>query len=422
MSLTPVGRKQLRDGVLYRLWPVLSRLARLYRRSLARDTRVIAIVGTFGKSTTTRAACAVLGVPPPKSILANAWSSIALAVLRIERSQRCAVIEVGISAPGEMEQYSHIVRPNVTVVTSVGTEHITEMGSLETTRAEKAWMVRALAETGAAILNGDDANVMWMKGQTRARVITFGFGAGCDVRAEDARLDWPHGMRFRLSAFGQLREARVRLVGRHMIYPALAAIAVSGVEGLPLDESLLRLETLPPTPGRMDPVSLPNGATLLRDDYKSAQETIDRALDVLGEIPARRRMMLLGNVSEPQGPEESVQQALGGRVAAIASHMIIVGDGLQHYGSGARRAGMRSDAVIDGGGTPQQTAEVLARLLQLGDVVLVKGRRNQRLDRVRMIVQGRRVKCDIPFCDIRTIDCEDCPMLETGWDKHRVIM
>jgi UDP-N-acetylmuramoyl-tripeptide--D-alanyl-D-alanine ligase len=263
---------------------------------------------------------------------------------------------------------------------------------------------------------------MWMKGQTRARVITFGFGAGCDVRAEDARLDWPHGMRFRLSAFGQLREARVRLVGRHMIYPALAAIAVSGVEGLPLDESLLRLETLPPTPGRMDPVSLPNGATLLRDDYKSAQETIDRALDVLGEIPARRRMMLLGNVSEPQGPEESVQQALGGRVAAIASHMIIVGDGLQHYGSGARRAGMRSDAVIDGGGTPQQTAEVLARLLQPGDVVLVKGRRNQRLDRVRMIVQGRRVKCDIPFCDIRTIDCEDCPMLETGWDKHRVIM
>jgi len=422
MSLTPAGRKQLRDGVLYRLWPVLSRLARLYRKTLARHTRVIAIVGTFGKSTTNRAVCAVLGARPPRSILANAWSGVAVAVLQGTPSQRHAVIEVGIGAPGQMELYARMIRPTVTVVTSVGTEHITELGSLETTRSEKAWMVRDLPVTGVAILNGDDANVMWMKGQTRARVITFGFGASCDVRAEDVRLDWPRGTRFRVSAFGQIREARVRLVGRHMIYTALAAIAVSDVEGVALDEALLRLETLPPTPGRMDPVFLPNGAIVLRDEYKSAQETIDAALDALREIPARRRMILLGNVSEPQGTEESVCKMFGGRVAGIASHMIIVGDGLQHYRSGATRAGMPSHAVIDGGETPLQTAEALARILQAGDVVLVKGRRNQRLDRVRMILQGRRVKCDIPFCDIRTIDCEDCPMLETGWAKHRVIM
>ena len=57
-----------------------------------------------------------------------------------------------------------------------------------------------------------------------------------------------------------------------------------------------------------------------------------------------------------------------------------------------------------------------------GDVLLIKGRRPQKLDRVRMILQGRRVGCDIPFCDIRTMDCEDCPMLERGWGTHRVIM
>jgi hypothetical protein len=139
-------------------------------------------------------------------------------------------------------------------------------------------------------------------------------------------------------------------------------------------------------------------------------------------MPAWLRRSRLGKSSAREGTDEAVCEGFGGRGAGIASHMIIVGDGLQHYGSGATRAGMPSQAVIDGGETPQQTAEALARILQPGDVVLVKGRRNQRLDRVRMILQGRRVKCDISFCDIRTIDCEDCPMLETGWAKHRVIM
>ena len=83
---------------------------------------------------------------------------------------------------------------------------------------------------------------------------------------------------------------------------------------------------------------------------------------------------------------------------------------------------MPRSSVVDGGRTVQQAAAALQKMLQPGDVLLLKGRRPQKLDRVRMILQGRRVGCDIPFCDIRTMECEDCPMLERGWGKHRVIM
>ena len=422
MLKTSAGRALLRHGVVYRLWPVLSRAARLYRRTLVHRVRVVAVVGSSGKSTTTRAVSVALGLPPPRSVLANCWSLLALTLLRVRPNQCHAVIEVGIADCGQMELYARVVRPEVTVVTSIGSDHIAQLKSLQVTRSEKAKMVTALPVSGTAVLNGDDANVMWMREQSRARIVTFGFGAGCDVRADEVRLDWPHGTRFRLTAFGQIRETSVRLIGHAMLRSALAAVAVSQVEGVDLDKALSRLATLPPTRGRMDPIALPNGAWVLRDDYKSSVETIHAALDVLAGIPARRRIVLLGNLSGPVLPDTEEHEALAGRAAQVADCLVVVSTSLRAYRAGAIDAGMPSQAIVDGGRTPREAAHALAQIIQPGDVVLIKGHRNQRLDRTRMILHGHRVECDIGFCDMRAIDCEDCAMLETGWAKHRVIM
>ncbi len=419
---TAGGRAQLWVGAMYRVWPLTSRLAWLWRRTRARRTRVVAVVGSFGKSTTASAVSAALGVPPHASMLHNAWSAVALAVLRIRPSQRHAVIEVGIAAPGQMAQYARVVRPDVAVVTSIGSEHNRSLVTLEVTRAEKARMVGALAPAGVAVLNGDDPDVMWMAGQTRARVVTFGFGARCDVRASDFRLDWPAGSRFRVTALGEEREVAVRFLGRHLVYPALAAIAVAKLEEVALDAALARLQAVAPVPGRMQPVPLANGAIVLRDDYKSVLETMHAALDVLAEVPAPRRIVLFGDVSEPPSNQRPLYRDLGRRVAAIAAHFVVVGHGLQPYASGAKAAGMPPESIHDGGRTPRQAAAVLADLLQPGDVVLIKGRGNQMLDRVRLILEGRRVGCDIVLCSLHRATCEGCPMLEAGWGTRRVVM
>lgn len=140
---TPLGRRQLRDGLLRRLWPVLARLTRLHRRTLTRKTRGIAIVGSLGKSTTSRALPTAPGLPLHRLMLFNSWSGLALALLRIRPGQRNAVIEVGIGAPDQMEVYARVVCPTVTVVTSIASEHNRSLGSLESTRVEKSRMVRA---------------------------------------------------------------------------------------------------------------------------------------------------------------------------------------------------------------------------------------------------------------------------------------
>jgi UDP-N-acetylmuramyl pentapeptide synthase len=261
---------------------------------------------------------------------------------------------------------------------------------------------------------------MWMATVALGRVVTFGLGARCDVRASDVRLDWPHGMRFRLHADGQTRDVAIRLIGRQMVYPVLAAIAVALAERIPLDDAIARCGAMAPLPGRLEPVLLPSGAIVLRDDYKGTRETIFAALDVLAEIPARTQDRPLRRPVRVQGREWHLYVTLGMRVATVASRLVTVGSCFRRYWAGARKAGMPRSAVVDAGRTVKEAATYLESVLGPGDVVLIESRRGQRLDRVRLILQGRDVKCDIKLCLVQS-DCVDCPMLERGWGTHRPV-
>jgi UDP-N-acetylmuramyl pentapeptide synthase len=395
-------------------WPLLSRLAAFHRMTLVRPCRVVVVIGSLGKTTTRRAVEAALGLPSSDMGSGNAWSSVALAMLRTGPSGRRIAVEVGIEEVGQMDRYVPVLRPNVVVVTCIGTEHHRSLGTAETTRHEKAQMVRALRPSGLAVLNGDDPNVLWMAGQTAARVLTFGFGRGCDVRASHLTFDWPAGMRFRLHADGHRRDVRVRLFGRQMCYPILAAVGVALAEGIALDAALERLEMLPPTSGRMEPVPLAGGAYLLRDDFKSTYETIVASLDALAQVPARRRIAVLGEVSEPPGPQGPVYREIGAQLAAVADRAIIIGHNYQRYAAGAVRAGMSRKALIDAGTSPWQAVEELRRDLGPGDVVLIKGRDNQRLERVALALEGRDVRCRLVRCRLRFGRCSECSALERG--------
>src|SRR6478672_9296193 len=124
MLRTPLGRRQILHGVFHsRAWPLLRRLASLHRRTLARRTRVVAVVGSLGKTTTSRAVTVALGRTPHPWINLNEYSYLASALLRIRPRERHAVIEVGIMNRGEMARYAEMLRPNIVVVTSVGSEH-----------------------------------------------------------------------------------------------------------------------------------------------------------------------------------------------------------------------------------------------------------------------------------------------------------
>lgn len=420
---SPLGRRQLRSSIRQFLWPVLKRLAMLYRLTLIRRTRIVAVVGSFGKTTTTRTLCAAIGCPLLAARGANAGSSLAESLLRIRPWHRHAVIEVGIDRRGEMATYARMIRPNIAVVTRVGSEHNSSLGTLEGTREEKAAMVRALPRSGIAVLNGDDGNVLWMQSQTKARTITFGFNETNTVRASEVSLSgWPDATTFTLHVNGITRNVRMRLIGKPMVYPILAAIAVSCAEGYTPDHVLPALQNIQPTPGRLEPVPLSNGAIILRDEFKSAVETVEAALDVLAQIPAKRRIVVLGQVTEPIGEQGPIYRHLGSRIGRIASRAIFICDRRDTACSaGATAAGMPREAIVKLGRNFFKAIDLLRDDLGPGDVVLIKGRITERLDRISLALAGRSVNCRIDICRSRLVPCAECPMLERGWNQARLV-
>jgi UDP-N-acetylmuramoyl-tripeptide--D-alanyl-D-alanine ligase len=412
---TQPGRWQLRRAAAYRAWPLLRLLASGYRRSLLRRTRLFIVVGSLGKTSTTRAVAEALGGNVGPRFRSNQFGFLALSLLAIPPWRRKAVIEVGISGPGQMTAYASMLRPDVTVVTSIASEHRSSFGTLERTRNEKAEMVRALGPSGVAVLNSDDPHVRWMAGETAARVVTYGLGNGAQVRGLDPELQWPTGLSFTVSAAGKEALLRSRIIGKHMVYPLLAAVAVALNEGVERDTALQRLEGLEPLEGSLQPVRLPNGVTLLRDDRKSPVESIEAALDVLAEIPARRRIAVLGDVTEPPGRQSLLYARLGERVGSIVNRVFFVGRAGEQYRVGTKRAGLTLAAVTLCGNDLMAALAPLRAELAEGDVVLLKGRYGQRIERLALALQGADVRCNLTFCDATHLSCSRCAMLTRGW-------
>ncbi len=409
---TSMGRRHLRIAILRRLWPLLQRLATIYRRMALRYTRLVVVTGSFGKTTAARAISVALGGTDRDVNSHNFKSYVALAILKTPPWRRFAVIEAGIDGVGQMIQYAKMIRPDVAVVMGIGSEHNRSLGNLERTRNEKVKILAGLPHGGVAVLNGDDPNVRWMAPQTQNRIITFGLGEMNEIRASHPTLNWPESTQFKVHANGKTCDMSVRLLGRHMVYPILAAIATALAQGFPLEQILLPLEKLSPTPGRLEPIRLSSGALILRDDFKSPLETIDAALDVLEKIPAKERVVVLGDVSEPLGRQWQIYRKVGERVAQVATKAIFITGKFRAYAAGARSAGLPSSSLVDAGGSFIGAIEALRQDLDPGNVILIKGRDTQRLDRISLSLMGRPVRCKLTFCNIRAFRCEHCPMLE----------
>jgi UDP-N-acetylmuramyl pentapeptide synthase len=405
------GHRALRQEAYRAAWPLLGSAAALYRLTAAHNTRFVAVIGSLGKTTTARAVHAALHASDHYRVGPSQWSGLAYRMLCTPPGRRHKVLEVGVDGFGQMRRFAALLRPDVAVVTSIASEHNRSFRTLAVTRSEKSAMVAALPSDGVAVLNGDDPNVMWMAGRTRARVVTCGFGTENTVRAEDVRLCWPRGTSFGLRAAGESRCVQIRLVGAPMVRCILAAVATALAEGISLDECLPRLEQLEPTVGRMQPVSLPGGAFVLRDDYKSTLEAMDAALDALAQVEAPRRIVVFGDVAEAPGSAGPMYRRLGSRIAGIASLAIFVGGSARRYATGARRAGMDGSRIVRVSRGLREAVDTLRSELRKGDVVLIKGRREQRLERITLSLTGRTVDCGLILCPTHGPQCDDCPML-----------
>jgi len=415
LARSPLGRARIRFGLKAQSWPLVNLLAHLHRRLIAGSTTRIAVVGSMGKTTATQAIRLALDLEGFAQVKPNFGGFLGLEMLRVKPSQPTAVFEVGISGPGQMRRYAKLIRPSVVVFTGVGSDHRRSLGTVEETIREKSEMLRVLDPSGVVVVNGDDPLALRAAESSPARIVTFGFGPENVVRAGEVVLDWPRGSRFSVTVGDSTWDVETGLIGRHMAYPALAACAVGRELGLDLDAVVDRLRALRPVPGRMQPVPIPGGGYLLRDDYKSTVESTEAALETLASIPARRRIVVLGGLTDQPKKHRPAQRRIGKMVGEIADHLVIMGNTKRHFAAGAGTGGLEGSAVATFGRDLQGALDYLRSMIQEGDVVLVKGRRTLRIDRLSIGLAGADIGCRIPECDANSMPCDICPMLGRGW-------
>ncbi len=407
------GYRILVPHVKDRAWPILFVLASAYRRLFLRKVRFIVVVGSVGKTTAKRAIDRAIGPGAALHNKGNYGVALAMNVLRTKPTDRFSVCEVGIAGTGRMASYARMLKPDIVVATTVKSDHNRSLPTLEDTRREKVKMVQALRPGGLAVLNGDDPHVLWMATQTRARITTYGFSEENAVRALDYAAEWPGGsFRVRLPDIEQPLRLRTRLLGRHMAYPLLAATLLAHEAGIAPETIGERLATLEPATRRLQPVTLPNGATLVCDDFKGSLESFDAAFEAFSTIQAKRRVLVLADVHEPPGQQGPMYRDLGARVAALADFVVLIGsESLLTLRSGAVRAGMKPERVRFVGARTAPAIELLQAELRPGDGILLKGTGSRRLERITLALSGRTVRCNVSYCKIRVNGCESCPLV-----------
>lgn len=406
------GQRRIRNSIFYRLKFLVIPIAVFYRKTIIRHVKIIAVVGSFGKTTTTRAIAAALGISPEKYCGTNNGVFVATGLLGIPPWAKYGVIEVGISKKGEMAGNASLVKPDIVVVTCIGSEHGTSLGGLDNTREEKAQMVRALPKDGIAILNGDDLHVQKMRLYTKARVITHGYADTNDLQVEYISTDLADGTTFLIKDGGKSYEILTPLFGRASIRSIMSAIIIAGELGIDKNLAVKRMSSLTAAVERNELIKIPVGAYIFVDTFKAAIETVKIAFETFESLPAERKVIILGEVEEPPGSLGELYREIGADVARIASHLIFIGCARTKRSlfNGAKKAGMHSDNLIFVGKSIVKAIGEAHKLVQPGDLILVKGRSSQKLARIAYALKGDLVLCSREFCKEKH-HCIQCDQL-----------
>ncbi len=337
---------------------------------------VVGITGSLGKTTTKEVVAGVLSAH--RSVLKtegnlNSEIGLPMTVLNgLSRPHQVAVLEMAMYQPGDIRLLAKLARPRVGVVTAVQPVHLERVGTIERIQAAKQELVEELPEDrGVAVLNADDPRVAQMASATHARVVRYGVSEEADVRAESIQSQGLKGVEFDLIAGGKRRHVRLPLLGAHSVHAALAATAVALEEGLSPSDIAEALHELTPAL-RLLIVEGINGSRIIDDSYNASPESVLAALNLLRELPGRRKVAVLGDMLELGSEEGPGHRRVGARAAAVLDRLITFGERSRVTAEEARRSGLRGDQVMEAS-SHDEIVEGLRSWLRPGDDVLVKG-------------------------------------------------
>jgi|SRR5579884_51564 UDP-N-acetylmuramoyl-tripeptide--D-alanyl-D-alanine ligase len=356
----------------------LQRLAQAVRRLWGRP--LVGVTGSAGKTTTKEAIAQVLStkyrVHKSEGNLNNHFG-LPLMLLKLEPEHDCAVVEMGMSHAGEITALAKIAQPETGVVTNVGPVHLEFFKDISGIARAKYELIESLPANGTTVLNADDPYVSQFGRDFKGKVVTYGLAPTATIRAENITSRGEEGSSFDVILGGSREHALLPLVGAHNIHNALAAVAVAVEQGITFRQSVSALSQLRPADKRGQVVRIGNIA-VINDCYNSNPKALDAMVDALANMPAKRRIVVAGEMLELGPLGEQMHADCGRHMAERKIELVLGVRGLaQHIVNAARQAGVRAEFVA----TPDDAGEWLAREARDGDVVLLKASRGVKLER-----------------------------------------
>jgi spore germination protein len=352
-----------------------------------RGVAVVGITGSTGKTTTKDLLGEMLARSGPTLRTRhndNGLCGVPATLLAIRPKDRFAVLELGIlDGPGEMRWMARLFRPDVAVLTGIGEDHLEAFGSRNAIAREKRALLARLGRDGTAVVNADDALARAAAAGLRCRVVTAGWAGDADVRVLHARLVWPHGLDLELDVRGRRVRGRVGLHSRELAYLPALAVAAAEACGMPPEQALDAAGCFTPRMGRLCPSPGPRGSMFLVDDFKSRLPNALLALRALKQVPAPRRIAVLGELQEdPRAGAgyELIADELGRGVDLL----VAVGGSAEPLLAALDGSAPNVVCVKDA----DDAARVLAGTLGHGDVVLLHGADHHDLERVTEVLGG----------------------------------
>jgi UDP-N-acetylmuramoyl-tripeptide--D-alanyl-D-alanine ligase len=341
------------------------------------ELTVVAVTGSAGKTTTKEMARAALAADRPAAAnpgnLNNLWG-LPLSLLNLPEGARAAVLEMGMSASGEIARLTEIADPDVGVITNVGPAHLEHFEDVDAIGRAKGELFAGMRPEGTAIVNADDPRVQALGAAFPGKTTSFSAeGAEADLSAVGLRGDLVDGASFAIEG----RPVRLGLAGRHAAANALAALAAAEAVGVEREAGLAAIESVRPLPGRGRAERLEGGTVLVDETYNANPDAVASVLRSLAETRWEgRKVLVLGDMLElgERGSDLHRDALLQARNAGVD---LLVAVGPLTGAACELAVEMEFERFADSA----EAAGARARLVRPGDLVVVKGSRGMAMER-----------------------------------------
>ncbi len=367
----------------------LGAVARLHRRRF--QLPLGALTGSNGKTTTKEMVGAILAVRG-KALMTlgnlNNEIGVPLTLLRLEPSHQSAIIEMGMNHAGELARLSAIAEPSCAQIVSVGPAHLEALGTVAQVARAKGEIYGGLPPDGLAIASADDPLACAQARASGRRVLLFGRARDAEVRLASIASHDARGLDLTIAFLGREHRCHLGFLGEHNAMNACAAFAMGVSLGASPEECQAGLEAARPWAHRLSLVEGPGGITVLDDCYNANPASTAAALETLKRIAGLRRCVaVLGDMLELGDAEERSHREIGAQATEVAQVVVAVGPRSKALFEAAKAKGLDAYHAADPS-TIDGALGFLKPRLSEGDVVLVKGSRGMRLERVVEALTG----------------------------------